>query len=807
MQRRKAGALEQGIAGGREGPDSDEEGVSSCSGGGSDDDDDDDDNDEEDHEIRFGNQGLLGRASAAAATSSVAAAKPASGISIKVIVLLFAAAFTVFLGFQGAEKLIEIISADDASDVLEPGSVGAPGFSSQLEDDDDEDGADDGEDEGLDYPQRLHAYYQKHNPQLLGDVPMILARYAGNEKELFAKLEKKYGDPVLPARVQYGAPDGTGEAEEETDEDTLEDDDNDEGINSMQQKQKTHSGSVARNNRNPSQHAFLHNSHSPEIVDVSAPDESMDSDDEDDEDPFAVESDDPEDSKEWQNNGDGSADDFGQDASPDADFNVLHEIDDGVSLLDGPRNEASSIASRGKVKVIGVGFPGTGIDHVHRYIKDGLQWETASRDEVASTLRDIMSRPGLPGFDKFDAYEAVVDDTTALFFEELMATYPKAKIVLTVRPVDEWYESFKSVVSKFSGDVSLLLRQEVYEVLLGNLTANEFVWKKQYQAFYHRALHIIPRARRKLLCAYAEEDDRWDWLGRFLTDAQHPGAGPPLRVSGSWRAPRLLPSRQLALLMRNEQVSDPLSKVHELSTRTLANTGDLGALRVIGAGLDATGGAMLAQALKKLGLKVASQWYESSSSSLSSSSSSDSCSECRKVSQNLHRVLTEDTKEPVNFGYNGIFHGVDAIVGSPASMLVQEAARFNPDAKIVLTVRNLDAWWKEMRCRMRSLERKHGTSRRSKSRYATASMYHRLVFGSEDPVREFLHKRRYRDHLLGLAGIAPERILVIDLTRDGPSGDAWRQLCRFLRSSKCTPRLEASSFPSLRPFCGTSGMR
>ena len=42
---------------------------------------------------------------------------------------------------------------------------------------------------------RLEAFYREHNPEKLngGDVDGILAKYAGREETLFAKLEKKYG--------------------------------------------------------------------------------------------------------------------------------------------------------------------------------------------------------------------------------------------------------------------------------------------------------------------------------------------------------------------------------------------------------------------------------------------------------------------------------------------------------------------------------------------------------------------------------------------------------------------------------------
>ena len=38
----------------------------------------------------------------------------------------------------------------------------------------------------------------KHNPSKASNVGVLLTQYAGNEAELFAKMEAKYGDPVVP---------------------------------------------------------------------------------------------------------------------------------------------------------------------------------------------------------------------------------------------------------------------------------------------------------------------------------------------------------------------------------------------------------------------------------------------------------------------------------------------------------------------------------------------------------------------------------------------------------------------------------
>jgi hypothetical protein len=45
----------------------------------------------------------------------------------------------------------------------------------------------------------------------------------------------------------------------------------------------------------------------------------------------------------------------------------------------------------------------------------------------------------------FRGYRATVDWPGAAFYEELMERYPDAKVILTVRNPERWYESARSV--------------------------------------------------------------------------------------------------------------------------------------------------------------------------------------------------------------------------------------------------------------------------------------------------------------------------------------------------------------------------
>jgi len=61
------------------------------------------------------------------------------------------------------------------------------------------------------YEARMIAIYQVHNPSKVGDVPMLLEKYKGQEEEVLSRLEAKYGvvaPPPAPSKdlLDWSAP-------------------------------------------------------------------------------------------------------------------------------------------------------------------------------------------------------------------------------------------------------------------------------------------------------------------------------------------------------------------------------------------------------------------------------------------------------------------------------------------------------------------------------------------------------------------------------------------------------------------------
>ena len=60
----------------------------------------------------------------------------------------------------------------------------------------------------------------------------------------------------------------------------------------------------------------------------------------------------------------------------------------------------------------------------------------------------------------FGSYQAAVDWPTAAFYNELMKVYPHAKVLLTIRDPEKWYESTKNTLypTEFASEPSPIMR-------------------------------------------------------------------------------------------------------------------------------------------------------------------------------------------------------------------------------------------------------------------------------------------------------------------------------------------------------------
>jgi hypothetical protein len=187
-------------------------------------------------------------------------------------------------------------------------------------------------------------------------------------------------------------------------------------------------------------------------------------------------------------------------------------------------------------------------------------------------------------------------------------------------------------------------------------------------------------------------------------------------------------------------------------------------MRILGAGLSKTGTTSLADAVRLLGFTCINYDQE------------------RLTPLLLGRVREPDFR---------VYDDVDAVFDIPSAYFYRELLAAYPEAKAILTVRDVESWWKSIKAYFNEV-RPLRQPRRSEHVKAILRGRERLqahqddlafrtalrncVYGSTD-AREYLFKKRYVEHNERvIAEVDRERLLVIDVT----AGQGWRELCAFL---------------------------
>ncbi len=104
------------------------------------------------------------------------------------------------------------------------------------------------------------------------------------------------------------------------------------------------------------------------------------------------------------------------------------------------------------IKIIGAGFPRTGTNTLREslvmlgYVKTYHMKELLVHPENLhywTTLKET----GTTNWDElYNGYQATVDFPCYPWYKEHMKRYPDAKVILTIRPFEKWYDSFYSTI-------------------------------------------------------------------------------------------------------------------------------------------------------------------------------------------------------------------------------------------------------------------------------------------------------------------------------------------------------------------------
>jgi hypothetical protein len=194
------------------------------------------------------------------------------------------------------------------------------------------------------------------------------------------------------------------------------------------------------------------------------------------------------------------------------------------------------------------------------------------------------------------------------------------------------------------------------------------------------------------------------------------------------------------------------------------------AMKILGVGLSRTGTSSLQAALEILGFR------------------------CRHYDiKRLHDVLDGSNPCPDFRRYDDI----DALVDLPTAYFYDELTVAYPDCKCILTIRNIDDWWRSIsrhfnqHYKLPLPEFIYFRARLKRHAMRLFSLHHadpiydynffvtqlrNYVYGSSTP-HEYLYRKKYTEHNERVVRKIPfDRLLIMDI----PGGDGWEKLCPFL---------------------------
>jgi hypothetical protein len=186
----------------------------------------------------------------------------------------------------------------------------------------------------------------------------------------------------------------------------------------------------------------------------------------------------------------------------------------------------------GGLKVIGVGFGRTGtfslksaLDQLglHCYHAFELLNRPADADlwlraiDEKANRRDLLEQI-------FIGYEATVDFPSVYFYHELIEYYPDAKVILTLRDSNSWYESFRGTVMEANASVSYKIARYIHGYAIYKLMKKTFIamlgnnmWDRQHviEVFEQHNTDVLKHVPAERLLVYRVEQG-WKPLCDFL---------------------------------------------------------------------------------------------------------------------------------------------------------------------------------------------------------------------------------------------------------------------------------------------------
>ncbi|MEH0156872.1 sulfotransferase family protein [Limibacter armeniacum] len=192
------------------------------------------------------------------------------------------------------------------------------------------------------------------------------------------------------------------------------------------------------------------------------------------------------------------------------------------------------------IKVIGAGFGRTGTKSLQvaleklGYGKCYHMEELLRNPEGVTHWQDAFKKRHVDWDKLFEGYNAIVDFPGAMYYKELAAHYPNAKVILSMRDPESWYNSAYTTIFKFEPSLgnklkmilslpfSQLSRNLLKVIILnkksiwGDLFEGQFKNKEfaiqKYKAHIEEVKSTIPKERLLIF----DPKDGWEPLCSFL---------------------------------------------------------------------------------------------------------------------------------------------------------------------------------------------------------------------------------------------------------------------------------------------------
>ena len=138
----------------------------------------------------------------------------------------------------------------------------------------------------------------------------------------------------------------------------------------------------------------------------------------------------------------------------------------------------------------------------------------------------------------FEDYQAAVDFPASAFYRELAAHYPSARVILTERDPERWYQSFRSTIFQpLTGELpdhlsawGAMVHKAILERVFGGKVADKADAIAGYQRHNDEVKRTIPSQR---LLVY-EVSQGWEPLCRFLEVAVPDEPFPKVNSTDEW---------------------------------------------------------------------------------------------------------------------------------------------------------------------------------------------------------------------------------------------------------------------------------